>query len=165
MPPGGQIAIDSSQRMNLAPRSIALSRRQAGVISAVLFFVIWLAVLYAGADHPPPSGFVVVVLLDLIAACMVFWRVPYYLDWMQTGQPRRLLWVVRDGLAAGLAFALLAVLASIFVGSGESTVTKSIGSVSIWFAVQAGVGVANALALYGVNAIMVCSRSRASSRD
>jgi hypothetical protein len=128
------------------------------VISAVLFFVIWLAVLYAGADHPLPPRFIVVVLLDLIAAFMVFWRVPYYLDWMQTGQPHRLLWVVRDGLAAGLAFALLVVLASLLVGGGEPSVTKSVGSVAIWCAVLAGVGVANALALYGVNAMMACSR-------
>ena len=85
---------------------------------------------------------------------MVFWRVPYYLDWMQTGQPRRLLWVVRDGLVAGLAIALLAALASILFGGGESTVTQSIGSVAIWFGILAGVGVANALALYCGNAIL-----------
>lgn len=42
---------------------MGLSRRQAGVISAVLFFVLGLAVLYAGADHPPPPKLVVVVLL------------------------------------------------------------------------------------------------------
>lgn len=78
------------------------------------------------------------VLLDLLAAALVFWRVPYYLDWMQTGQPRRLLWAVRDGLAAGLAFALVAVLASMLFGGGEPTVTRSIGSVAIWFAVLGG---------------------------
>ncbi len=124
------------------------------MISALLFFVFWLAVLYMGADHPPPPRFIVVVLLDLIAAAVVFWRVPYYLDWMQTGQPRRLLWVLRDGLVAGLAFALLAALASILFGGGEPTVTQSSGSVAIWLVVLAGMGVANALAVYSVNAIM-----------
>ena len=124
------------------------------MISAVLFFVFWLAVLYAGADHPPPPGFILVVLLDLIAASLVFWRVPYYLDWMQTRQRRRLLWVVRDGLIAGLVIALLAVLASALIGGGEPTVMPSIGSAAMWVAVLAGVGVANALALYGVNAML-----------
>lgn len=124
------------------------------MISALLFFVIWLAVLYAGADHPPPPRFIVVVLLDLLAAAVVFWRVPYYLDWMQTGQPRRLLWVLRDGLAGGLAFALLAALASTLLGGGEPTVTQSIGSVATWFVVLAAVGVANALAIYGGNAVV-----------
>ena len=124
------------------------------MISAVLFFVFWLAVLYAGADHPPPRGFILVVLLDLIAASLVFWRVPHYLDWMQTRQRRRLLWVVRDGLIAGLVIALLAVLASALIGGGEPTVTPSISSAAIWVAVLAGVGVANALALYGVNAML-----------
>ncbi len=127
---------------------------RAAVISALLYFVIWLAVLYAGADHPPPPGFILVVLLDLLAAAVVFWRVPYYLDWMQTGQPRRLLWVVRDGLIAGLAFALLATLASKLFGGGEPTVTQSIGSIAIWFVVLGGVGVANTLTIYGGNALM-----------
>ena len=123
-------------------------------MSAVLFFVFWLAVLYAGADHPPPPGFILVVLLDLIAASLVFWRVPYYLDWMQTRQRRRLLWVARDGLIAGLAIALLAVLASVLFGGGELGVTPSIGDAGIWFAVLAGVGVANSLALYCVSAMI-----------
>jgi hypothetical protein len=154
MPPGGQIATDSSRRMSTTRSSIGLSRRRAAVISAVLFFVFWLAVLYAGADHPPPRGFILVVLLDLIAASLVFWRVPYYLDWMQTRQRCHLLWVVRDGLIAGLVIALLGVLASALIGGGEPTVTPSIGGAAIWVAVLAGVGVANALALYGVSAML-----------
>jgi FtsH-binding integral membrane protein len=154
MPPGGQIATDSSRRMSTTRSSIGLSRRRAAVISAVLFFVFWLAVLYAGADHPPPRGFILVALLDLIAASLVFWRVPYYLDWMQTRRRRRLLWVVRDGLIAGLVIALLGVLASALIGGGEPTVTPSIGGAAIWVAVLAGVGVANALALYGVSAML-----------
>jgi hypothetical protein len=106
-------------------------RRQAAVISAVLFFFTWLAFLCVGADHSPPPGFILVVMLDLIAASMVIWRVPYYLGWMQTRQRRRPLWVVRDGLIAGLVFALLAVLASVLFGDREPTVTPSIGNVAI----------------------------------
>lgn len=39
--------------------------KRTALLNAFLFFMIWLAILYAGADHPPPPGFVFVVLLDL----------------------------------------------------------------------------------------------------
>jgi hypothetical protein len=84
-----------------------------------------------------------VVLLDLIAASLVCWRAPCYLDWMQTRHRRRLLWVMRDELVAGLAVAPMAVLASALIGGA-----------AIWVAVLAGVGVANALTLYGANAML-----------
>ncbi len=93
-------------------------------------------------------------LLDLVAALVVFWRVPYYLDWMQTGLTRRLLWVVRDGLVVGIAFALLAVLAQPVLGSGEPTVAPTIRVMAIWFAVLAGVGIANTLAVYFASALI-----------
>ena len=41
--------------------------RRIALLSAVIFFLFWLAVLYAGADHPPPPGFIAVVLNDLVA--------------------------------------------------------------------------------------------------
>jgi len=123
-------------------------------IIAVLFFFVWLAILYAGADHPPPPGFIVVLLLDLVAALLVFWRVPYYLDWMQTGLTHRLLWVMRDGLVAGIAFALLAMLLVPVLGSGEPTVIPTIKDMAIWFAVLAAVGIANALAIYFATVMM-----------
>ena len=31
------------------------------LLNAVVCFIVWSAVLYAGADHPPPPGFVVAV--------------------------------------------------------------------------------------------------------
>jgi membrane protease YdiL (CAAX protease family) len=125
-----------------------MTHQRVAAIIAVLFFFIWLAILYAGADHPPPPGFVVVLLLDLVAALLVFWRVPHYLEWMETGQSHRLLWVVRDGLVAGAAFALLAMLATPVLGSGEPAVSPTIRDMAIWFAVLAAVGIANALAIY-----------------
>jgi hypothetical protein len=64
-------------------------------------------VLYAGADHPPPPGFIAVVLLDLTAAGLVCWRVPVCLAWSAARGARALPPVVRDGLAAGLLFAIV----------------------------------------------------------
>jgi hypothetical protein len=123
-------------------------------ILAVLFFFVWLVILYAGADHPPPIRFAWVVLLDLVAALLVFWRVPYYLDWIQTGLTHRLLWVVRDGLAAGIACALLAVLAKPVLSFGEPTVIPTIKDMVIWFAVLSGVGITNTLAIYFAGALI-----------
>ena len=131
-----------------------MTQQRISAIITILFFFVWLAILYAGADHPPPKGFALVVLLDLVAALVVFWRVPHYLDWMQTGTSYRLLSVVRDGLVAGVALALLAVLAKPVLRSGEPAVTPTIGAMVIWFAVLAGVGVANALMIYYTSALM-----------
>jgi len=131
-----------------------MNHQRIAAIIAVLFFFVWLAILYAGADHPPPPGFIVVLLLDLVAALLVFWRMPYYLDWMETGQSHRLLWVVRDGLVAGAALALLTMLAAPILGSGEPAVILTIRDRAIWFAVLAAVGIANALAIYSASVVM-----------
>jgi hypothetical protein len=131
-----------------------MTHQRIAAIIAVLFFFVWLAILYVGADHPPPPGFIVVLLLDLVAALLVFWRVLYYQDWVETGQSHRLPWVVRDGLVAGAAFALLAMLAKPVLGSGEPTVIPTIKDMAIWFAVLAAVGIANALAIYFASVLM-----------
>ena len=93
-------------------------------LNAVNFFLFWLVVLYAGADHPPPPGFVAVVLLDLAAAALVCWRVPVCWTWSATRGCRALSRVVRDGLITGLLFA--AVVGSWLLGSGKPTVSPSL---------------------------------------
>jgi len=45
-----------------------MTAKRIGLILALAFFTIWLFILWAGADHPPPPGFVRVVLLDAVAA-------------------------------------------------------------------------------------------------
>ena len=92
-------------------------------LNAVIFFLFWLVVVYAGADHPPPPGFVAVVLLDL-AAALVCWRVPVCWTWSATRGCRALSRVVRDGLITGLLFA--AVVGSWLLGSGKPTVSPSL---------------------------------------
>ena len=121
------------------------------LLNAVIFFLFWLAVLYAGADHPPPPGFVAVVLLDLAAAALVYWRVPVYWTWLAMHGSRALPLVVRDGLVAGLLFAAVAMVGSWLLGGGEPTVNRSAPAVAIWFAVAGSVAVATAVGIYLAN--------------
>lgn len=123
----------------------------AALLNAVIFFLFWLAVLYAGADHPPPPGFVFLVLLDLAAAGLVYWRVPVYLAWIASQRGNALLYVVRDGLVAGLAFAALPAASRWWLGGGEPTVAPTVAGTLIWFAVVGVVGALNAVAIYLAN--------------
>lgn len=125
--------------------------KPAALLNAVLFFLFWLAVLYAGADHPPPPGFVFVVLLDLAAAGLVYWRVPVYLAWIANRRGNALLYVVRDGLIAGLTFAALPAASRWWLGGGEPTVAPTVAGTLIWFAVVSGVGALNAVIIYLAN--------------
>ena len=127
------------------------------LINAALFFVFWLVVLWAGADHPPPPRFVALIPLILLAAGLVYWRVPAYLGWMAAGEHGRLLRVAGEGAAAGLLFAALGILLSLLLGSGATGVEKALSSaaaIALWFAVLAAVGAGNALTIYFVNALV-----------
>lgn len=120
------------------------------LLNASIFFLVWLLILYAGADHPPPPGFVLVVLLDLVAALLVFWRVRIYLRWIAERRWHRLFRVMLDGGVAGLAFALVTMVLSTVLG-GEPIAQPTWVDRIIWFAVVGVVGVVNAVALYLVN--------------
>ena len=119
--------------------------RKSRLVIAAGFCVIWLGILYAGADHPPPVGFFWLVLLCLIAAVLVFIRVPAYASWSEARSRFRLLRVVLDGVVAGLVFALIPLVIN---GGGEPSIDPSWGDRMIWFAVLAGVGVTNAMIVY-----------------
>ncbi|MCB0088656.1 MAG: hypothetical protein KDE54_12140 [Caldilineaceae bacterium] len=121
-------------------------------INAGVFFSGWLLILYAGADHPPPPGFVVLVLLDLCAALLVFWRVPRYLRWIAE-KHHQLFRVTLDGLVAGLAFALVAMVLSTLLG--DDPFIRSTGDDrTIWFGVLGFVGAVSAVTIYVVNWVM-----------
>jgi len=76
------------------------------------FFVVWLCVLYLGADHPPPRGFVWLVVLALVASVMVYLRTPTYAEWHATRRSRRVLRMLLDGALVGLAFGTLTLVFS-----------------------------------------------------
>lgn len=121
-----------------------MSDRRFALWLALAVFVGWLAILLAGADHPPPRGFLWIVLLDFIAGGCVYLRVPRYLYWQSRRMPGRYLRVLFDGLVIGLAFGAVPML----VGGGEPSVTPTWIDRVIWFTVLALVGMFNTTLVY-----------------
>jgi hypothetical protein len=124
------------------------------LINAVLFVVIWTVILWAGADHPPPVGFLALIPLVLLAAGLVYWRVPTYLEWMATRQDGRLLRVAAEGVVAGALFAALGIGGSVLLGGGEPGIERTAPAIGLWFVALTAVGAANALVIYGINAVV-----------
>lgn len=116
---------------------------------ALTFFFAWLVALLIGADFPPPPGFMLIVLLDAIAAVGILYRVPHYLQWQAARRPSRLVRVLGDGVVVGVSFALLPML----VGSGEPSVVPAVTDRLIWFAVLAAIGILNAIVVYACVAV------------
>ena len=114
--------------------------------TAAGFFLLWLGVLYAGADHPPPPGFLWLVLLDLIASLLVYLRVPTYAAWHAARRPHRVLRVLRDGALTGLAFATGTLLFA--VARLGTAVAPGWGPVLTWLVVLTSVGAITAALLY-----------------
>ena len=83
------------------------THKKAALINALCFFFIWLLILYAIADHPVPKGFYGIILADLIAAVIVFWRVPTYIHWTINRKKNRRWRVLLDGVIAGATAGLL----------------------------------------------------------
>jgi len=119
-------------------------------INAVGFFVFWLVVLLAGADKPPPIGFLWIVLVVALSAVVVYRRIPTYLQWYQTKEPRRLLRVALEGFLAGLVVATPFAL----LGGGESSTAMQPIAYVIWFSILGLMGMLNSLALYVMNAAL-----------
>ncbi len=118
-----------------------MTHKNTALTTAVFFFVIWLSILYAGADHPPPSGFILVIIFDLVASLIIYFRVPVYIEWQITHKTNRLLQVGLEGFLAGIVIALITALTS----SGEPSVTLTPIDKIIWFAVLGIVGAINAV--------------------
>jgi hypothetical protein len=128
--------------------------RPLALANAVIFFAGWMAILWAGADHPPPPRFLALVPLVLLAAGLVYWRLPVYLRWMETGGAGRLLNVASEGILAGALFAALGILLSRILGGGEPGVEPSAADIILWFIVLAAVGAGNALLIYLINLLL-----------
>jgi hypothetical protein len=121
------------------------------LVLAVAFFVVWLVILLAGADWPPPPGFWRVVLLDAVAAGIVYWRTATYGAWCATGQRSRALRAGLEGFGAGIAVAGLVML---FNPGGEPGISPSWRDRSIWFGVVGAVGAVNALLVFGGSCVI-----------
>ena len=126
-------------------------RHKTAAINAVVFFFFWLLVLLAGADKPPPIGFIWIIIAVAVCAAVVFWRIPFYIEWAQTRRRGRFWRVLLDGTVAGLLIALPFAIS----GSGEPSVTMRPVDYVIWFAVLAVMGIFNSVTLYAINALVV----------
>ncbi len=121
----------------MTPKKIALR-------IATLFFLFWMVVLYAGADHPTPPGFLGIILADFICAGIVFLRIPAYLQWALERKKSRWWCAMLDGLTAGLVIALVFML----IGNGEPTVQPTILDRVIWALVLSSVGLVNSTGIF-----------------
>lgn len=130
----------------LKPMSIQRIAR----INAILFFLFWLLVLLAGADFPPPRGFLRIVLLIALCAIVVSWRVPIYIDWYSKKRPGRQWRVLIEGFAAGIVMSIVFAISS----SGEPSVSVEPINYVLWVAVLGVVGTFTSAALYLINALL-----------
>jgi hypothetical protein len=134
-----------------------MSCRKIAFINAIIFFIFWLLVLLAGADKPPPLGFIWLILAVGLCSAAVYWRVPTYIDWARTRRAGRYWRALLDGAVAGLLIAVPFALN----GSGEPSITMQPADYAIWFAVLAVMGMLNSVALYLINALMPTRTARA----
>lgn len=113
---------------------------------AIGFFIIWFAILLAGADFPPPIGSLWMVFLDIVAAFVIYFRVPTYVLWVGQRKRGRLARTLLDGLTIGLVFALAIILVP---GGGEPSFPP-LGWVDylIWSVIVGSVGAVNAVVVY-----------------
>jgi len=125
--------------------------RRIAAVNAILFFFFWLLILLAGADFPPPVGFLWLVIVIAACAYVVYWRVPTYINWVRTERPRRHWHVLLEGIAAGIVVAALFVL----FNSGEPSINPQPVDYAIWFALLGFMGALNSMAVYIVNTLII----------
>lgn len=127
------------------------SKRSA--LIAIAFFVIWIAIFYAGADHPPPWRFL--CFLPLIGACAVavYLRIPAYAAWSRSRQSFRLFRVGLEGVAGGSPVGVITLLLPF---TGEPSIpSPRITDILIWMVVLMTLGIANAIVLYWLASVSV----------
>jgi hypothetical protein len=122
------------------------------LLLAAGFFGIWVAILYAGADHPPPIGFLWLIVLVLACATVVYLRVPRYATWSSTRRRGRMLLVVLDGAIAGLVTGSIPMVFRFRENPAVPDITVT--GVLTWFAVLVAMGAVNAVLVYAITAVL-----------
>jgi len=128
----------------MLPQAHATPKRRAAPVAAGLAFA-WLLILLAGADHPPPLGFLWLLPVLLGGALLVYWRATAYSTWKSRPRPWRVSRAIAEGSVAGLVVALVLQAAP---GSGEPSIRGSGGAAFVWLVALAAVGGVNALLVY-----------------
>jgi hypothetical protein len=116
-------------------------------LMAVAFFMAWIAILYAGADHPPPAGFFwLLIPLVLASSAVVYLRAPVYASWSSSHRPGRFRRLLAEGLVAGVVVSLIQLLFRPALGPSVESLRAA--DLFIWLAVLAVAGAANAALVY-----------------
>ena len=125
-----------------------MTKKNFSLAIAIGFFVIWLAILYAGADHPPPPGFILIIFFDLVCSVLVYFRVNTYVNWIKAHKKKRFRQALLDGLSVGLVIAFITML---FPKQPEPGFpSPGLLENIIWFLVMGTMGAVNAIIVYGV---------------
>lgn len=131
-----------------------LTSKQFTQSTAIVFFLFWMIVLFAGADKPPPLGFLILFPLVGLCAYVVYRRLPTYINWQQTHRKKRYLFVPVDGAIAGLCVAALTYLIQPITGAGEPSITRTMTDHMIWICVLMLMGIINAIGVYVFTAVV-----------
>jgi hypothetical protein len=132
-----------------------MMKTKHSAIIAVLFAVTWLGILYAGADHPPPVGFIWIIFFVCMGGLVVFWRIPSYASWCGSRRPGRFALAMLDGFLAGLAVGIVTLL---IPNTGEPSVALGFANVLTWLGVVMSVGALNALFVCWLTSTLIRSK-------
>ncbi|WP_339899121.1 hypothetical protein [uncultured Gilvimarinus sp.] len=122
------------------------------LVIAIAFFIFWLSVLYAGADHPPPAGFAWLILIVAICSLVVYLRLPCYWQWAYTRRSMRKCRVLLDGAIAG---ATLAIGFFVFAPPGDAHFAAAgVFDYLLWVTGLTVVGAVNAAAVYAITVLL-----------
>lgn len=127
------------------PRPAFASMISRQLLTASCLAFAWFGILLAGADHPPPVGFIWLLPVLLVFALLVYWRLPAYARLKQLAAPWRRLRVLTEGAFAGL---VLAIVLHVTRLPGLQTVRPTGSDFAVWMLVISALGSANALLVY-----------------
>ncbi len=138
-----------------APTGRSVSKRRPWVVAGS-FGVVWLLLLLAGSDRPPPPGFAIVLGILLVLVAVVAVAIPRLWQVQREKGARRVLALSTVlGAVAGLLIASGFALG----GSGEpSRPEMSLQDIVIWLCVLTVVGAVNG-ALVGAVTVLTSPRS------
>jgi hypothetical protein len=122
-----------------------MSSKRRGLVISVVFAIVWLFMLLAGADHPPPVGFLALLPFLGFAALLVYRRAIAYAGWKASAKPNSMFLALIEGAGAGLA---IAAAISVLPWMGEPGVRFSTEAFGIWLGVASALGSLSAALVY-----------------
>jgi hypothetical protein len=125
---------------------------------ALSFFAFWLIVLYLGADHPVPRGFIWIIIMDFILSIIVCWRSSIYLDLIKEGKKGRKSAALIDGIVTGLALSVITLIMSLL--RNDVKFKNGFIDLLIWISVITVLGGISSLCVYAVCGVVVKLRKK-----